>query len=80
MWGWRAWLPSRGCGGRGFARVYEEEEGPKFPRAAARPAGLSVLNLVALLVGFRLHQRIALHCVDPLPRSHSAGRLVRLYW
>jgi hypothetical protein len=52
MWGWRAWLPSRGCGGRGFARVYEEEEGPKFPRAAARPAGLSVLNLVALLVGF----------------------------
>jgi hypothetical protein len=71
---------SRGCGGRAFARVDGEEEGPTFPRVAARPAGCSALHLAGLLISFPIHQRMALLCVDPLSRSHSAGFLVRLYW
>ncbi len=78
--GVQAWLSSRGCGSRAFARVDEEEEGPKLPRAAARPAGHSVLNLMALLISFPIHQRMALLCVDPLPCSRSARCSVRLYW
>jgi hypothetical protein len=76
--GWWAWLLSRGCGGRAFARVIAG--GSKFPRAAARPAGCSALNLAGLLISFPIHRRMALLCVDPLPRSHSARLLVHLYW
>jgi hypothetical protein len=54
--------------------------GPRFPRAAARPVGHSVLNLAGLLISFPIHQRMPLLCVDPLPCSRSACCSVRLYW
>ena len=76
MWGWRAWLLSRGCGGRAFARVIEESI--KCPRAAARPAGHSVVNLVVLLISFQCHRLISLLGVNPLRRSHSDRVLVHL--
>jgi len=53
IWGWQARPLPRGCGGRAFARVDREGEGPKFPRAAARPAGYSGLNLGGLLINCR---------------------------
>ena len=53
---------------------------PRFPRAAARPTGHSGLNLAGLLITFLIRRRMALLCVDPLPRSRFARYLVRLYW
>ena len=78
--GVQAWLSSRGCGSRAFARVDEEEEGPKLPRAAARPAGHTGLNLAVLLISFQGHQRMALLWADPLPRNDLTPCSVRLYW
>jgi hypothetical protein len=78
--GWQAGLSSRGCGGAALTRIDWAEVKPSFPRAAARPAGHSVPNLACLLISFPIHQRIALLCVDPLPRSRSAHGSVRLYW
>ena len=75
-----AGLLSRGCGGWAFARVDGEGEGPKFPRAAARSAGHSVLNLAGLLISFKIHLRMALLSVDPLHYSASARPKVHLYW
>jgi len=69
--GWWAWLLSRGCGGRAFARADGEAVGPKFSRAAARSAGHSVLNLAGLLISFPNHQCMALLCPDPLHCRHS---------
>jgi hypothetical protein len=68
--GWRAGLLSRGCGGRAFARVDGEVEGPRFPRAAARPAGDSALNLAGLLISFPIHHRMALpKATSPSPEA-----------
>jgi hypothetical protein len=53
VWGWRAGQLSRGCGGRAFARINGAEVGPRPPRAAARLAGHSGLNLAGLLISCR---------------------------
>ncbi len=39
-----------------------------------------MLNLAGLLISFLIHQSMRLLCVDPLPCSHSARYIVRLYW
>ncbi len=53
---------------------------PRFPRAAARPARHSGMYLQGLFICLQGRQRMALLCVDPLPRSGSAGPVVRLHW
>jgi hypothetical protein len=78
MWGWRAWLLSRGCGGLAFARVDGNGESIKCPRAAARPAGHSGVNLVVLLISFQCRRLISLLGVNPLRCSHSDRFLVHL--
>ena len=76
---WRAKLLSRGCGGRARVPVDRGEVSPKFPRAAARPAEYSGLNLVGLLISFSIHQRMPLFCVDPLRCSGFDRPKVHLY-
>ena len=53
---------------------------PRLPRAAARLAGPPGLNLLRLFICLQARQRMARLCIDPLPRSGSAGLAVRLYW
>jgi len=38
------------------------------------------MYLQGLFIFLQARQRMALLCVDPLPRSRSARRSVRLYW
>ncbi len=54
--------------------------GSWFPRAAARPAGQTALNLVSLLISFQVCRCMALLCADPLPRNRLACSTVRLCW
>jgi hypothetical protein len=51
-----------------------EGEGPKFPRAAARPAGHSALNLAVLLISFPIHQRIVSRFNTPTRGLHPCLR------
>ncbi len=79
MWGWRAWLLSRGCGGRaagsrrgvGVRLKISSRDCAGTGRFGANLAAL-VINLIgpAVVAGFR---------ADPLPRSDPARSMVRLY-
>ena len=72
---------SRGCGVPGpRPQRWGWGEANRLPRAAARLAGHSGLNLQGLIISFQARLHMARPCLDPLPRSGSARPVVRLHW
>ncbi len=72
VWGWRAGPLSRGCGGRGFARINGAGECPQFPRAAGWSFSPESGGLAYQLSSPPVHGRA-------LCRSIALQRLCRFY-